>query len=47
MIVWANQLRDLAGGREVEWSDTWTAEDISDTTKYSLANFEDRDGGSD
>jgi len=43
VIAWTIQLRDLAGGRPVEWSDTWTEEDIADATRASLSRFDERE----
>jgi hypothetical protein len=40
LITWATQLSDLSKGRPVEWSDTWTDEDLADVQKASLANFD-------
>ena len=31
VLNWARQLADLARGRTVEWSDSWTDEDLSDS----------------
>ena len=39
----ARQLADLADGRTVEWSDSWTDEDLADATTASLRRFEDRE----
>ena len=30
VITWATRLRDLANGKNVDWSDTWTEEDLAD-----------------
>ena len=43
VLAWANQLADLAQGREVEWSDAWTDEDLADATAASIRRFEDRE----
>ena len=32
VLDWACQLADLAGGRTVQWSDTWTDEDVAQAT---------------
>ena len=45
LITWATQLNDLAQGRRVEWSDTWTKEDLDDATSASLGNFDERESG--
>jgi len=38
---WAHQLADLASGRPVQWSDSWTDEDLADATAASVRRFED------
>jgi hypothetical protein len=43
MIAWATRLRELAGGRDVDWSATWTEEDIADAQRASCASFEERE----
>ena len=40
---WAHQMADLAGGRTVEWSDSWTDEDLADATAAAVHRFEDRE----
>jgi hypothetical protein len=45
VITWATQLSDLAKGRPVDWSDTWTDEDLADLQRASLANFDARESG--
>lgn len=45
VITWATQLSDLANGRRVDWSDTWTDEDLQDASHASLSNFEEREAG--
>ena len=46
VLTWASQLTDLAQGREIEWSDAWTDEDIADATLASLRRFEDQERNS-
>ena len=41
VLVWARQLADLAEGRAIQWSDSWTKEDRDDVTSAALRNFED------
>ena len=41
VLGWACQLADLAGGRAVEWSDSWTDEDLRDATAAAVRRFED------
>jgi hypothetical protein len=43
MITWATRLSDLAKGRRVDWSDTWTEEDLADARRASLGNFDERE----
>lgn len=43
VLNWARQLADLAGGRMIEWSDTWTDEDLADATAAAVRRFEDRE----
>ena len=46
VITWATQLSDLAKDGPVEWSDTWTEEDMADLQRASLSNFEARESKS-
>jgi|HubBroStandDraft_1064217.scaffolds.fasta_scaffold317390_2 hypothetical protein len=41
ILLWASQLADLAAGKPVEWSDSWTDEDIREVTMASLRNFDE------
>ena len=43
VIAWTTRLRDLAGGRSVDWSDTWTDEDLADGRRASLSSFDERE----
>jgi len=43
VLTWANQLADLARGREIEWSDTWTEEDLHEATASSVRRFEEQE----
>jgi hypothetical protein len=36
-------LRELADGRDVDWSATWTQEDMADARRASCARFEQED----
>jgi hypothetical protein len=40
VLVWARQLADLAGDRRVEWSDSWSDDDLREATLASLERFE-------
>ena len=41
VLDWARQLADLAGGRAVAWSDSWTDEDLREATTAAMRRFED------
>jgi hypothetical protein len=43
VLNWARQLADLAGGRTIEWSDSWTDEDLAEATAASVRRFEDQE----
>jgi hypothetical protein len=43
VLDWARQLSNLADGRPIEWSDSWSDEDIADATAASLRNLEDEE----
>jgi len=43
MITWATRLRELSDGRDVDWSATWTEEDMADAQRASCARFEERE----
>jgi len=47
VLVWAQQLVDLGGGRRVEWSDSWSDDDLREATAASIERFEkqEREGG--
>lgn len=40
VLHWARQLSDLAEGRVIEWSDSWSSEDLADATRAALGRFE-------
>jgi hypothetical protein len=40
---WARQPSDLAGGRAVDWSDSWSDEDLADLTAASLRRLEEEE----
>jgi hypothetical protein len=42
-LNWARQLADLAGGRAIEWSDSWTDEDLAEATAAAVERFEDQE----
>ncbi|MCX6633023.1 MAG: hypothetical protein NTW28_35965 [Candidatus Solibacter sp.] len=43
VLNWAHQLADLAGGRPIEWSDSWSDEDLAEATADAVRRFEDRE----
>jgi hypothetical protein len=43
VIAWATRLRDLANGGSVDWSDTWTEQDLADARRASLSVFDERE----
>ena len=43
VITWTTRLRVLANGRNIDWSDTWTKEDLVDTQRASLSRFDEMD----
>jgi hypothetical protein len=40
VLVWAQQLADLGGVRRVDWSDSWSDDDLRDATVAALERFE-------
>jgi hypothetical protein len=47
VLAWVQQLADLGGGRRVEWSDSWSDDDLREATLASFERFEqqEREGG--
>ena len=43
ILNWASQLADLADGRTVEWSDSWTDEDLAEATTAAVRRFEQQE----
>lgn len=43
VLDWARQLADLAGEQSIQWSDSWTEEDLADATSAAVQRFEDRE----
>ena len=43
VLHWALQLADLADGRSIEWSDSWTDEDLADATTAAVRRFDDQE----
>ena len=40
ILDWAQQLADLGRERPIEWSDSWSDEDLADATASSVRRFE-------
>jgi hypothetical protein len=45
VVLWASRLAELAAGRKIEWSDSWTEEDMRNATAASLRRFEESEPG--
>lgn len=43
VLVWVQQLPDLGGDRRVEWSDSWSDDDLREATLASLGRFEQQE----
>ena len=43
MITSAEQLSALASRRQIEWSDSWSDEDLADATKASVGHLEEQE----
>ena len=43
VLIWAQQLADLGSGRRVDWSDSWSDDDLREATIASLERFEQRE----
>jgi hypothetical protein len=43
VLDWARQLADLAGGRQIQWSDSWNDEDLTDATAAAVRRFDDQE----
>jgi hypothetical protein len=41
VLDWACQLADLAGGRAVQWSNSWSDPDLAEATAAAVRRFED------
>jgi hypothetical protein len=40
VMAWIARLRELGNGNTVEWSDSWTEEDLADVQRASLSKFD-------
>jgi hypothetical protein len=45
ILNWARQLADPGEQRGVEWSDSWTDEDLSEATAAAVRRSEDEERG--
>jgi hypothetical protein len=43
VLNWARQLADLAGERSIEWSDSWSDEDLAEASAAAMRRFEDEE----
>ena len=43
VLNWAQQLARLAGGRHVDWADSWSDDDLRDATIASVKRFEQQE----
>ena len=43
VLDWARQSSDLAGRRPVQWSDSWSDEDLADATAAAVRRFDDQE----
>jgi hypothetical protein len=43
VLVWANQLADLARGGEIDWSDSWSDQDRADAVAASVRRLEEEE----
>ncbi len=43
VLAWAKQLADLGGGRRIEWSDSWSDDDLREAALASLDRFEQQE----
>lgn len=43
VLDWARQLESLANGSKIDWSDSWTEEDLADATSAALQRFDDQE----
>jgi hypothetical protein len=43
VLDWARQLADLAGERTIEWSDSWSEEDLAEATASAVRRFDEQE----
>jgi hypothetical protein len=44
-IVWATRLNELAKGKDVDWSDAWNDDDLTDARRASSLSHDAREPG--
>jgi hypothetical protein len=45
VMDWVWQLADLGHEREIQWSDSWSEQDLADATAASMQWFDDEERG--
>ncbi len=45
ILQWTSRLAELAAGKPIDWSDSWTDEDMRDAGAASLERFEESEPG--
>jgi hypothetical protein len=43
VLDWAQQLADFGSGQRIEWSDSWSEDDLREATAASLIRFEQQE----
>lgn len=43
VYTWINALHELGNGKSLDWSSSWSEEDMEDIQRASLAEFESRE----
>jgi hypothetical protein len=43
VLIGVSQLADLSQGREIEWADAWTDQDIADAMAAALRRFDEQE----
>lgn len=46
VLAWVTHLADLGRGEEIEWSDSWTDQDMADAGIVSATRFDRTENGS-
>ncbi len=45
VLDWARQLADVGGGRNIDWSDSWSDEDLAEATAAAVRRLEEEERG--